>query len=96
MQTIPSFEYFAHSMGRSFDLQTGPGQSVPLELQQVEQRVPMNARYECFSLLFLLPPGLDLPQALYCLAGPQGERWEVLLTPVRPDSSGRSCLEAVY
>lgn len=96
MQSMPSHEHFARTTGQTFGLRLGPEQCVAIELQQVEQRVPMNIRYECFSLLFLLPAGLALPQALYHLSGPEGETWELLLTPVRPDASGRPCLEAVF
>ena len=96
MQPMPSYEYFAQATGRPFRLQVELEQIVDIELQQVDRRVPMNARYECFSLQFLLPQGLALPQALYRLSGPDGATWELLLTPVRPDADGRSCLEAVF
>ncbi|MCD1638526.1 hypothetical protein K7H92_07380 [Pseudomonas stutzeri] len=95
MQALPSYDYFTRAAGSLFRLQLNPEHGVDIELQQVEQRVPMNARYECFSLLFRLPEGLDLPQALYRLHGPDGSNWELLLTPVRPDAGGR-CLEAVF
>lgn len=96
MPLMPSYQYFAQATGCSFFLQMGPDQALEIELQQAESRVPMSARYECFSLLFLLPAGHALPQALYRLSGPEGEAWELLLTPVRADGEGRACLEAVF
>lgn len=96
MPLLPSYQYFAQATGRAFLLQTEPGQALEIELQHVESRVPMSARYECFALLFLLPAGHALPQALYRLSGPEGDAWELLLTPVRADGEGRACLEAVF
>lgn len=96
MPLMPSYQYFAQATGQHFVLQLGAEQALEIELQQVESRVPMNARYECFSLLFLLPAGYALPQALYRLSGPEGESWELLLTPVRADGEGRAYLEAVF
>ena len=96
MQLRPDYQYFAQASARPFRLRLGLGQAVDIDLQQVERRVPMNARYECFSLLFLLPVGLVLPQALYRVSGPDGDAWDLLLTPVTPDADGRACLEAVF
>ncbi|HLD68801.1 MAG TPA: hypothetical protein VJA19_22515 [Pseudomonas sp.] len=96
MPLMPSYQYFTQTLGRSFLLQVEPGQALEIELQQVESRVPMSARFECFALLFLLPAGQALPQALYPLSGPEGDTWELLLTPVRADGEGRACLEAVF
>lgn len=96
MEPSPSHDYFARVQGRAFALQLDAERTLAIELQQVERRVPMNARYECFSLLFLLPAGNALPQALYRLSGPEGATWELLLTPVRPNADGRPCLEAVF
>ena len=96
MQPMPTYDYFLQASGCSFRLYLAPEHSLDVELQHVEQRVPMNTRYECFSLLFRMPEGLALPQALYQLHGPDGGNWELLLTPVRPDAEGRPCLEAVF
>lgn len=96
MQATPTYDYFTQATGSPFRLQLDPEHSVDIELQLVEQRVPMNVRYECFSLLFRMPEGLALPQALYRLHGPDGGNWDLLLTPVRPDADGRPCLEAVF
>ncbi|MES2821619.1 MAG: hypothetical protein V4812_21810 [Pseudomonadota bacterium] len=96
MPSMPSYDYFARATGRPFRLLLDAEQTLEIELRQVEPRVPMNARYECFSLLFRLPQGLVLPQALYSLSGPDGDAWDLLLTPVAPDADGRACLEAVF
>ncbi len=96
MPLMPSYHYFSQATGRPFLLQLGPEQALEIELQQVDMRVPMNARYECFALLFLLPAGHALPQMLYRLSGPEGDAWDLLLTPVRVDGEGRAYLEAVF
>lgn len=93
---MPTYAFFVQASGRPFRLHLGAEQAVEIDLQQVERRVPMNARYECFSLLFRLPDGLALPQALYSLSVPDGDAWDLLLTPVAPDADGRTCLEAVF
>jgi hypothetical protein len=95
MHPLPEREYFANAAGVTFMLQRGSDQAVEIELQQVDQRVPMNARFECFSLLFLVPAGISLPQAVYRLTSPENEAFDLLLAPVRPDVDGRPCMEAV-
>ncbi|MET1077872.1 MAG: hypothetical protein ABWY06_07610 [Pseudomonas sp.] len=96
MLVLPSYEYFLQARGRLFALLLGPEQALEVELHQVDQGVAMNARYECFSLLFLLPTGHALPQDQYRVRGQPGEEWDLMLTPVRSVVEQRPCLEAVF
>ncbi|NVK42949.1 MAG: hypothetical protein HWE39_17030 [Oceanospirillaceae bacterium] len=96
MQLLPNHAYFTRARGQAFILRAGTdSELIEAELQHVEAGVPLNEGYECFFLLFLLPPGVVLQQATYRLTGPHGESLELLLTPIRPDDSGRNCLEAI-
>lgn len=96
MQALPSHDRFARATGQVFRLQLPPDHGFDAELQRVDARVPMNDRYECFALLFALPPGIALPQALYRVAGPEGIDCELMLTPAGPGADGRPCLQAVF
>jgi ribosomal protein S18 acetylase RimI-like enzyme len=58
-------------------------------------RLYQRLGFECFSLLFLVPAGISLPQAVYRLTSPENEAFDLLLAPVRPDAGGRPCMEAV-
>lgn len=96
MQPLPDYRYFAGARGNHFSLSIEPGvPGTEVELQEVEAGIPLSDHHECFTLLFLLPAGGIPPQALYQLTGPDGQAWQLLMTPVRPDASGRPCLEAV-
>ena len=97
MPTSPSLEYFAGAMGSTFTLELQARPAAQVELKCVDQRVAMSEAHECFSLLFVLPAGVELPQALYTLRPDDGaDAWELLMTPVRPEADGRRCLEAVF
>jgi hypothetical protein len=96
MQALPSHDRFARAAGQTFRIRWGTDGAIEAELRRVDARVPMNERHECFSLLFALPPGVALPQALYHVGGPEGIECALMLTPVRPEPDGRTCLEAVF
>lgn len=95
MVAITLRERFVRAEGESFQLLLAPGQTLDVTLQTVEERKAMNVRYECFSLLFLLPAEVQLPQAVYRL-GHEGDCWDLLMTPTRPDETGRQGLEAIF
>ena len=97
MPTSPSLEYFARATGSTFTLELKARPAGQAELKSVDQRVPMSEAHECFSLLFVLPSGVELPQALYTLRpADSADAWDLLMTPVRPEADGRRCLEAVF
>lgn len=78
-----------------FVLQVAPEQGIRVSLLEVRDGVPMNGRYECYSLMLALPKGVVLPSGLYRLFGPDGQQWVLLFTPVMPEPDGRGVLEAV-
>ena len=97
MSTLPSLEYFAAATGSTFTLDLQAQPAAHAELKSVDMRMAMNGAHECFSLLFVLPSGVELPQALYTVRPPgSADAWQLLMTPVRPEADGRRCLEAVF
>lgn len=97
MPTLPSLDYFTGAAGRTFTLHLQPHPPVQAELKSVDRQIAMSNAHECFSLLFVLPSGIELPQALYTLrAAGNEDAWELLMTPVRLEADGRRCLEAVF
>ncbi|CAI8936150.1 MULTISPECIES: hypothetical protein [Pseudomonas] len=95
LYAIPSRNELAEAAADGFVLWIGADQALPLTLLQLLDGTPMSARYECFSVVFALPPAVSLPQAVYRLGGPAGQEWVLLMTPVMPEADGRHTLEAV-
>jgi hypothetical protein len=92
---IPSRAELAKADPQGFILQIAPEQGIRVSLVGVREGVAMNERYDCYALMIALPIGAALPQAVYRLHGPDGQHWDLLMTPLLPDPDGRHILEAL-
>lgn len=95
LHAMPRRVELAEADPEDFVLQIAPEQGIRVSLLEVRDGVPMDGRYECYSLMVALPKGVQLPSNVYRLFGPSGEHWELLMTPVMPEPDGRHVLEAV-
>ncbi|WP_271103588.1 DUF6916 family protein [Pseudomonas tohonis] len=97
MNPVPSLEDFARHLQQPWQLRWDEGEGVAITLVEAYEGVAMSARYRCYSAIFALPEGLQLPQHGYWLRSPEGEEWEVVLTPIGPDEEGeRHLLQALF
>lgn len=92
---LPSLERLRDEIGQTYWLTAPTGVRIAGELRGARAGVPMNERYCCYSAHFALPPGVQLPQALYTVQCGD-ESWSLLLVPVGPGADGRALLEAVF
>lgn len=93
---IPTRQELHDADPEGFVLQVTPDQGLKVSLLQVREGEPMNADYDCYSLLIALPLGITLPQAVFNFFGPGREQpWVLLMTPVKSEADGRHVLEAV-
>jgi hypothetical protein len=95
MSAIPSHAELTESLGRTFILGTASGHEVQARLVSAPAGIPMDDSFVCYSALFELPPGVQLPQDVYQVQSPDGPSWSLLATPVRPSESGSAMLCAV-
>ncbi|MCU1723636.1 DUF6916 family protein [Pseudomonas sp. 5P_5.1_Bac1] len=93
--TMPSRAELETADPEGFILQFAPEQGLRVSLLEVREGVPMDARFECYSLMLALPVGVTLPSDVYRLFGPEGQQWLLLLTQVMPEPDGRNVLEGV-
>lgn len=95
--SVPAFERLRADLGRHYGLAAPSGERFAAELHTAAAGVPMSPDYCCYAARFALPPGVQLPQALYMYTVHAGaDAWSLLLTPVGPCSDGRALLEAVF
>lgn len=93
---IPTREDLQDADPEGFVLQVTPEQGLKVSLLQIREGLPMTPDYDCYSLLFALPVGVHLPQAVFNLFGPgRTQPWMLLMSPVKPEPDGRHVLEAV-
>jgi len=97
MSALPGREAFLPHLDQQWQL-GWEGGSLPVTLVEVNQGTAMNARYECFNLVFAQPPGYRLPQHTYSLRSPDDQQLpELLLCPIGPEEDGeRHLLQAVF
>ncbi|ANY86632.1 MULTISPECIES: DUF6916 family protein [Pseudomonas] len=97
MTAFPGREAFVGYLQKPWQLAWAEG-SLAVELVDVNEGIAMNARHECFDLVFALPSGCQLPQHTYDLHAPDG--WHLpglLMTPIGPAEDGeRQLLQAVF
>lgn len=96
MYVMPTLQALQDATGRSFQLWIGADQAIEAQLLAVTQSPASSPRHECFSADFALPPGVELPQAVFRVSLPGEEGWLLMLTPILPDVDGRRVLEAVF
>ena len=87
-------ETFAPHLHTTFEVGTGPGTGLSLELLEVE-RGPAHPRALMFSLLFRGPGAPLLPQNIYRLKHPVLGELDLFLVPVGQDEKGTS-YQAVF
>lgn len=94
LHAMPSRSELASLDPEGFVLKIAEDEGVRVSLVEVRDGVPMNERYECYSLMIALPHDVQLPANVYHLfAG--ARQWLLLFTPIMPDADGRCVLEAV-
>ncbi|MFJ3073668.1 MULTISPECIES: DUF6916 family protein [Pseudomonas] len=92
---MPTFALLEQAPADAFTLQVSPQQQVQVTRTAIRTSAAMSDEYECYAVIFALPEGLHLPQAVFRLGGPGGQHWLLLMTPVMPEEDGRPALEAV-
>ncbi|MEB6587972.1 MULTISPECIES: DUF6916 family protein [Pseudomonas] len=93
--TVPTYAELESAPADGFTLQVGPEQHIPVTRTVLRSGVAMSPEYECYAVIFALPEGIELPQAVFRVGGPEGKFWLLLMTPVMPEADGRRTLEAV-
>ncbi|BAN47409.1 DUF6916 family protein [Metapseudomonas resinovorans] len=88
MSQIPTFEQFERQLGQPWTLRWDEGEGLAITLVEVAEGTAMNARYQCYDAVFAQPPGVQMPQHVYRLCSPEGDEWDVMLTPIGPDQEG--------
>lgn len=95
MQSIPTHAGLIAAIGGRFAFGVPGGHTVEAVLLDAPAGVPMDDSYVCYLATFALPSGIHLPQDIYHIVSPDGEAWDLLATPTRPDSNGCSTLTIV-
>ncbi|WP_051377694.1 DUF6916 family protein [Derxia gummosa] len=91
---LPDASRLRALIGRDFDFAAPGAGSFAARLDHVTDGLPMDAGYRCYRAQFVVD-GAWAMQANYRVTAPDGEVWQLLLTPVRPGADGRPVLEAV-
>jgi len=78
---------FAASVNSTFQLRTGAGQALTLELTECQDGV-IRSDYENFALLFKGPRDVVLPQSIYELEHPALGTLALFLVPIKQDDKG--------
>ncbi|WP_159970179.1 hypothetical protein [Pseudomonas sp. 8Z] len=89
---MPTQEMLTQHAGQTFQLWITPEQALDIELIDVVAGVPMTPQFQCFSAVFALPSGYDLPQAVFRVSRQDEEGWLLLMTPGLPCRDGRKVL----
>jgi hypothetical protein len=93
--SIPTHGELIASIGQSFLIGAADGRTTEALLVAAPAGIPMDDSYACYQATFVLPPGLDLSQDVYRIASPEGQAWDLLATPTRPEPDGRKTLTIV-
>jgi hypothetical protein len=83
--SVPTHAELVTAIGQPFMFSTADGHSVEACLVAAPAGIPMDETYVCYSAIFELPPGIQLPQAGYRITAPDGRAWDLLATPTRPE-----------
>lgn len=94
-QVVPSLALLQAQRGQAVRLSAPDGSTVAATLLRAASGVAMNAQYRCYSAEFLLPPLVQLPQAVYRLQIGDAS-WQLLMTPIGPAEGQRGRLQAVF
>ena len=70
--------------------------SVEARLAAVHEGIAMDDDYQCYTATFDLTQSVQLPQDLYRVTSPDGEAWDLLITPTRPRADGVATMCAVF
>ncbi|PLP95595.1 hypothetical protein CYD26_03045 [Pseudomonas sp. FFUP_PS_473] len=92
---MPTYAELESAPADGFTLQVGPEQHIPVTRSVLRTGAAMSPAYECYAVIFALPEGIELPQAVFRVGSPEGKSWLLLMTPVMPEADGRFALEAV-
>jgi hypothetical protein len=92
--TVPTHAALIAAIGQTFVFRTPDGRSVEARLAAAPGGIPMDDSYVCYSAIFELPAGVQLPQEVFDITAPNGDAWSLLATPTRPEN-GRAMLSAV-
>jgi len=94
MSDLSSKSDLARQVGSSFTM-LGVSPDVTLVLEVVEDIPQAPERDDCFSLTFLGPGHVQIPQGIWRLRDEAGEEAELFLVPIRLDADGLR-LESVF
>ncbi|QCP50828.1 hypothetical protein FAZ95_17725 [Trinickia violacea] len=83
--TVPTHAALLAAIGQPFVLSTPDGRSVQARLAAAPDGIPMDETYVCYSAIFELPEGVRLPQEVFRITAPNGDAWDLLATPTRPE-----------
>jgi hypothetical protein len=93
--SVPTLDRLRADLGQTYWLTLPSGERIAGEVRAARAGVPMNEQHCCYSAQLALPPGVQLPQAVYEVHA-EADAWHLLLVPVRPGADGRAVLEAVF
>jgi hypothetical protein len=86
-----SADHFRPLIGQTFQLELTPGKPVAATLAEVDEK-PQHRRSDAtrapFSVLLRVPADAPLAQGTYPISHAQLGRFELFMTPLRPDSQG--------
>ena len=92
---MPSQTVLQEAVNQFFQLQDDHGVVADVQLLCVDQSAYVAPGCTCYSAVFALPPGAAASQGTYRVSR-AGAAWSLFMAPIRPDASGRACLEAVF
>jgi hypothetical protein len=89
---------FEPHVGTEFAVRLDDGTAVRTVLRTVERHAPRSHgdRTEPFSLTFVGPSGIALPQATYSIDHEHMGVLDIFLVPIGPDKGGQQQYEAVF
>jgi hypothetical protein len=93
--SIPTHDELIGAIGQRFTFGCADGRAVEAVLVHAPDGIAMDDSFVCYSATFELPAGVFLPQDVYRIASPAGRAWDLLATPTRPTSEGRSTITFV-
>ena len=92
---MPSKDFLMTQIGQEFLLADEAGNSIAVVLKAVDEGVPMDETYTCYSMVLLCPPGVQAAQATYRLSKEE-QSWFIFMSPTRPEKNGQALLQASF
>ena len=93
--SMPTKDFLVSHLGQEFMLADEAGNSIGVILKSVNDGVPMDETYTCYSMVLLCPPGVQAEQATYRLSKEE-QSWFIFMSPTRPEKNGQVLLQASF